>query len=93
MQYILSQEEYDEYISLKTKTNRIVKLSDSAKKVYRIYADNPWITYNQASKWLGISEPAIFNHIKRLEKKWYVARDADGNVSIRVHLSTLSKDA
>lgn len=82
MQYIFSQEEYEEYMYLKSIKTKKRNLSNSKEMVYKCYINNPWITYENAASLLWMHPSWIYKHIVSLEKMWYVERDTRGWVHI-----------
>lgn len=84
MQYILSQEEYDEYMLLK-KERYITKTSDLTKVqklVYWLYYRNPWMRYAEAAFIRKCTVPAIHAVVDNLIKKWYMWKDSEWNAGV-----------
>lgn len=71
MQFLLNQEEYNEFMSLrKMFENRGKKsLSEATKRVYELYLKNPLLTYEQAGQLLNLSPAGVFKNINNLCKR------------------------
>lgn len=84
MQYILNQEEYDEYIELKRNSNNwYVKLSDKSQRLYDYYKENPWSTYKEIANKFWTYPSSIYNRTKRLIKWWYLIKKSDGKIEVK----------
>ncbi len=82
MQYILSQKEYNEYMEYKRIASRKRALSKRQKTIFDYYKNNPSSTYKEASSIIWISDVAIFNHIVKMEKEWYLQKDKGWKIFI-----------